>query len=58
MKRVLRASKARQTMDRDIAELFIGSVGLLLFGYGLVSWPAFVLAIVDGLQLLHLGAIL
>ena len=28
-------------MHRDIAELLIGSSGLVLFGYALVSCPAF-----------------
>jgi hypothetical protein len=47
-----------QKMDRDVAELFIGSIGLVLFGYGLVASPAFVVVIVDGLRFLHLEAIL
>jgi hypothetical protein len=45
-------------MDRDVVELFIGSIGLLLFGYGLVASPAFVAGIIGGLRLLHLDAIL
>jgi hypothetical protein len=45
-------------MDRGTLELLIGATGLVLFGYGLVAWPAFVVAIVEGLRFLHLDAVL
>jgi hypothetical protein len=43
-------------MDRGTLELLVGAIGLVLFGYGLVAWPAFVVAIVDALRFLHLDA--
>jgi hypothetical protein len=45
-------------MDRDVVELCIGSIGLVLFGYGLVASPAFVAVVIDGLRFLHLDAVL